>query len=617
MNSPLKPIEINFKGMIINWLGRQLAKDAGMATKADLPPQVRAGPDVIIRSESTPADRIANYARYSETQFIWLAMQNPWAFSNARILAHIVAEGELKVQVRNTESREKWEEVDAHPFELILEGRPNPWMSQYYVWLYQVIWYLMKGEAYWMIVRNDLGEVLEMYPLPASRVLPIPGEGDEMYAGFAYTPIVGATPKLLLPEDICYHRFPNIFQYFRGWSNLNAYLLGLKIDREAAEFDLRDYELGLELKQIISFRPDLDDTEFATALMDLINAQEDGLRFMGIRGGDMDVANVTQRRADSGGDIRQRMASEAGRIFGVFDGFWDKSANRASSERAEQNTVAYGAWPIMRMFSEDLTAQIIIPTYGIEYRVTFDDIRPRNIELDIKEEEHEWSAMTWDQVQEEKGREPHPDPDVGGAPYKSAGRIAEMKAVQGSLITERNPNPSLPIEAGLTAFSDDSEENGTLDTDEAETLRIAGILRKMGNGAYSPGVGEMLLRAEGIQELRDLDLKKWKTVSIRMLDKGNRPEAYTFYSDHISKDEVKYIRAMLTRCETIEDVKDLFNIQGDPFIPDGTEGYAPEDETEEEIATLAEEDVEEFSQEFDELMPELGTLLEAEEEEIE
>lgn len=604
----LAPIEINFRQMLINSLAKSLVTHAGIATKADIPAAVRATPDVVIKGETSMGDRLNIYSRFSETQFISLAMQNPWSFSNARILGQIVADGDLRIQQRSAESSEKWDEVISHPFEEIIEARPNPYMSQYYVWLYQVLWFLMKGEAYWMVVKNDLGEPIELYPLPASRVLPIPGK-DEMFEGFAYSPIIGEPPKLLLPEDICYHRFPNIFQYFRGWSTLNAYLSGLKTDKEASDFDLRDYENGLELKQIISLRTELDDTEFLTALQDLIDAQEDGLRFMAIRGGDMDIKNITQRRADSSGNIREKMASIAGRVFAVFDGFWDKSANRASSERAEQNTISYGAWPIMRMFAEDITAQIVIPAYGSDFRVNFVDIRPRNIELDIAEENHNWSAMTWDQVQETKGREPHPDPDVGTAPFSAAPKIAVVKVarrdtttIQGGQETRSQPNNSI--------IESKSEVN--VDSSFFHLLDQADLNGKTRASIVLPQSESDLLRRT---LLRNVDLKKWRTVALRLIGKGKRPERYEFHSENISPKMIKGITRLLEDCKTVKDVRSVFVKQeGKPFIPLGSNGYEPDDEvTVAEIAELAEIESEEFADEFDVAVPELGTILESEE----
>jgi len=562
-----------------------------LAAKADIPTPVRATPDVIIKGESTPTDRMNVFVRFSEIQFVRLAVQNPWIYSNVKIIGQIVAEGDLRVETRIPNSPEKWEGVLDHPFETIIEGRPNPYMSQYYVWLYQTIWYLMKGEAYWLLIKNDLGEIVEVYPLPASRVLPIPGK-EEMFSGFAYSPVLGERPVVFLPEDIIYHRLPNIFQYFRGWSPLNAYLLSLQTDREAAEFDLRDYEHGLELKQIISFRPELDDTEFLTAIQDLVDGQEDGLRFMGIRGGDLDVKNITQRRAESNGDIREKMASMAGRIIGVFDGFWDKSSNRASSERAEQNTISYGAWPVMKMFSEDITAQAVIPAYGEDFRVVFDDIRPRNIELDIQEENHNWSAMTWDQVQITQGRDPHPDPDIGGAPFTAASKIAETKVSQNNAITGQDTLDNLleqensPAENGSETSSSDEE------TDQKVNILLNG---------HNPNL-----------ELKSLDYKKWRTVSLRNMAKGKRPESYTFESKYIPLPEIETIRKLLTVCETVGDVKNLFKQTGEPFIPEGSIGYTPVDPPIIEIAEFAEEESELFSNEFDGLVPDLATILESE-----
>lgn len=548
-------------------------------------------PDIIFTNErgKTPVSSFYWFNYWSQLEIQKLAMANPWVFSDAKIIGQIVGEGELQVQKFTNDPKIPWESEPSHDFLKISEMRPNPYMGQYFTWLYQSLWYLLKGEAFWMLVPDQTGRLAEWYPLPSNRVVPIPGNNEALFSAFAYSPIDGMKPHLLPPESVCYHRFPNLFNYHRGYAQLTAYLMSLKIDTEAASFDLDDYQNALSLKQLISFDPEMTDADFNVALSDLDDAAASNRRYMGIRGGDMSVAQISQRRAQEGGDIRDKMASQAGRVFGVFDGFWERSANRASAEVAEANTISYGAWPVMTMFAEDITAQVVIPHYGDEYRVKFKDIRPRDRDLEMKEDAHNRQIMFFGEIRENAelpitlvdSDNPLVAQILADTPYVAlkevAIKIAEFRLNQ--------------IQAEMNAERQMEEEEPEIDLEEIEEEE-------------EMEEGELTRAAKS-------DLKRWKSVALRRLRNGEEPAGYNFESDHIPPDYAKSIYVKLAFCHTEDDIKAIFK-PGKRFIPEGAAEFNPVSMGDYDLGEWAANNEEQDAELFHQMIPEFDGILDAE-----
>jgi hypothetical protein len=389
-------------------------------------------PRTLFASEVRPGEEYDVYANYTQNELYKLAVTNYSIYRNIMLLAKLIAGGRIMTQERDESEDEGWKEIRDHDFSLKIDYRPNPFMSQSLIWMYQIFWLLLSGEAYWLIFKNQMGEIAEIYPLPANRVKPIP----DPVAGikvFAYTPLDGRYPTLIDPAQICFHRLPNPFEYWRGLSPLSAYLMGLAISTEAQKTDLEDYKNRLSLQHLVSLRSGMPDREFNVAEADIKSAVAQGMRWKIIRAGDAKVDAISQPRNEYSKEVFNITESIANSIYGIPDAYW-------SQEKAYKQGDAYNqlindtVWPLMNLLSEDLTVQMVERYYGENYRAMFEDLRPKNIELDLKQAESDREVQTYDEARGLKGLLPHPEPSIGLAPAKVAGQIAVELIKMGRLI---------------------------------------------------------------------------------------------------------------------------------------------------------------------------------------
>ncbi len=353
------------------------------------------------------------YITQTEIEAAKLAVSNPRAYSNIMAISEQVALGRLMTEIQAAGG--EWEEDTKHDFTKIFEQRPNPYMGQAYLWMYQTFWLLLQGECYWLQVLDKTGKLTQVYPLPANRLEPIASE-ETLFAGFWYYPTATGTPEVLPAENVIFNRFPNPFNYNRGLSPLSPAFISLQIDQEARKFDLDDYEQGMTLKHILSLRPETSDPDARRFRKEIENAVAAGKRYMVVRGGDVKAAPLAARSkgSDTSSESTRSLTNEdIDYIYGVPEGLRTQSATHANATVAERSFIAHTIWPLMVLFSEDITVQSVIPYYGEGTRVRFEDPRIPDRELEMKEDRHEWEYMTYDQVLESKGLDAYYDPEIG------------------------------------------------------------------------------------------------------------------------------------------------------------------------------------------------------------
>ena len=128
------------------------------------------------------------------------------------------------------------EEVTESPAAQLLNA-PNPYMEIDLLWSYSVAAIAASGSAYLHKVRNQLNQVIQLWPLYPSYVKPhTPDGGGSFIDYWRYTP-PGIPEQHLPPEDIVQLRWlldPNDFRL--GWSPLQQVLNEVLTDDEAAQF---------------------------------------------------------------------------------------------------------------------------------------------------------------------------------------------------------------------------------------------------------------------------------------------------------------------------------------------------------------------------------------------
>lgn len=519
---------------LANWLDRRgYISEKRIPQGADL---FSAG--ALLRGEITPGEAMNTYADYSGVEFQRLAITNYPIYRNVMLIGRIISEADFIIEERDQDSDTGWTKVEGHHYSRIMEEAPNRIMSSAYIWLYQVVWLNIRGESYWLQVPDGFGIPNQVYPLPADRVKPLPSlvpDALQPIRGYAYTPVSGKEPEIIQPEQICYHRFPNIVHYYRGMSPLSSYLIGLQTNFEAQKTDLEDFQHRLRLQKLLSMPLGTSNPEFNIALADLQEQEAQGQRWRLIRAGDLKAETISGNRQETQAEIFSLTEHQANAALGVPDGIWEDT-NRATAQEHRATLIENTVWPIMSMMAQDITVQVVVPNYGPDFRARFEDIRPRNRELILKETASAREAQTYDEARQAEGNDPHPDSDVGLAPFESAGQayILKMQAGMGFTASLAPPAP---------------DSNGVQVLPPQPALQIT-----------APD------QLDAIQaSAEQLDLKRWKSVSLRLLRKGKNPADYDFQPEALSPFKRYLYQGYLKNVTSEAQIKALFSAKNGAF----------------------------------------------------
>jgi len=470
------------------WLDAQVARLG--YTKAQAGPGIGA----LFGGE---AQRHDLYGNLSGEEWDKLAMTCSWVYTSIDTVAGEAAQASLGVY------RQAGEDLEAeqdHEFEQRLR-QPNPHMGQFFFKKYLLLWLLLRGESYWWKVLDSSGKLVQLWPVPASRMEPIP-DAQQYIRGFRYHPRQGGAPVVIPPDQVVYHRLPNLFNYHRGMSPISVYRQQLKTDRRAVDWNYDTFDKGSPLKMLISLPDHLTDQVFAAFVTDIKDQFTQGNRMLFGRGNDISAKEFGISPADmeflAG---REFTRDEIGMIYGIQPGFWSKDANRANAEAARATMIEKSVWPLLVQFAEDITAQVIRPLYGDDYLVMPEDIRPRDRMLEVAERRQYWQVKTVDEARAELGLEPVGD---------DRGQMLVPEVVRGGPLP---PGPALPAGAASAA--------------------------------------EKAMRE---------DLRRWESIARRRLRDGEDPGSYEFTSDCIPDGVLARVKSLLTGAETNEQIAAAFAV---------------------------------------------------------
>ena len=429
-----------------------------------------------------------------------LAVTSSWAYSDINLIASEFARASFGVYEQGAENLE---EVIAHPFETLL-SKPNKFTDHSFLLRYTMIWLQLRGEAYWWLVDDNSGELTEIWHIPSSRMSPIPDK-DEYIAGYAYQPSQGQKPVIIPPEKVCFFRLPNPFDFHRGLSPLSAGRLALETDYSAARWNKETFDMEAVLRTLFSLPKDMNLRDYMAAKTELEHQLiEERRRFLVTRAGDVKAEQFGLSHKDleflAGREFTQQ---EIDRVFGVPGGFWAKDATFANAQAAQSTFINSTVYPLHVLVAEAITGQIIRPRYGDNLRGQFEDIRPLDRELLVKERQQYWQVKTVDEARSDLGLTELEDAELGSTLVPLATKP------QGGVPAQGQPFMSMPMKA----------------------------------------TQDRAVRA---------DLRRWQSVALRRLGKGEEPGGYDFVSEHIPTIVAANIKAFLADANTADEVKGIF-----------------------------------------------------------
>lgn len=130
---------------------------------------------------------------------------------------------------------EQWHPVHGHALTKLLRT-PNPFYGGRVLWMATIMDFCF-GEAFWLKVRNGMGEVVELWWVPRALITPKWDETDPTSFITHYAYNAGADTRDLSPGDVVHFRFGADPQNIRrGFSPLAAVMRDVYIDDQASNF---------------------------------------------------------------------------------------------------------------------------------------------------------------------------------------------------------------------------------------------------------------------------------------------------------------------------------------------------------------------------------------------
>ena len=130
----------------------------------------------------------------------------------------------------------QWEPVERSPAAELLAD-PNPFIETELLWMYEVAAIASTGSAFYHKVRDQLGQIRELWPLYPAFMTPVtPDDGTEFITAWKYR-IPGGQEVVIPTSDVVHRRWQIDRNDFRkGWAPLREVLIEVLQDSEASTF---------------------------------------------------------------------------------------------------------------------------------------------------------------------------------------------------------------------------------------------------------------------------------------------------------------------------------------------------------------------------------------------
>jgi HK97 family phage portal protein len=331
------------------------------------------------------------------------AIQSGWVYSDIKVIAHWMSAAELIVKQQTTDGLQ---DIENQPLEVMWK-RPNPWMSPSFVVQYWAWQLLLFGEAYLYFAPqgNDLAEV---WPVPSLTVEPV-GTADEFISSYHLRFHAGEKPIPMDRRYICYSNFPNpTGDIRRGLSPLASAFGAIDSDLKQATWNRNFFGKRNAMPSAIVTVPPSTPQDFERTRQELYDWYGGGRREIAVtQGGGLDfkVLGLAHRDMDFLAG-RAFSRDEIDRVYGFPAGYWDKGSTEANATHAKATVIENAVWPNLVMLAQDLTSQIVAPWWGPDMSVEFADIRPANVELQLKQTESRSAYWTIAELRAADGKPP-------------------------------------------------------------------------------------------------------------------------------------------------------------------------------------------------------------------
>lgn len=372
-------------------------------------------------------------------------------------------------------SGKDWTEVEDHPvFELL--DAPNAGMSRFELFQLFSMHDDLTGNAYWALegVKSERDVPTAIYPLNPRFIRPVVGKLPAFVLSYEYND--GTTKRSFKPFEILHFRRPNPDNPYIGKGPTEAGTGSIDSDNWARDWNRSFFRnagwpsMILETDVTSEEQLKILKNSFTERYSGGQNAHKVAVLPSGVK---VSHTGATQKEMDFQA-LRTQMRDEILAVYGVPHVALGLGAgenlNRATAEVTEEIYAKRTIKPKMRRFVTFLN-EFLIPRFGEDLALDFDDPVPGNVELDIRQDQAALAGaayMTVNEIRIKRGLEPIDGGDVLPGPAASANPLSALSA--------KPKAKSLPN----TRYTRNAKKRA--DLSEALTKAAVEAMRKMGEG---------------------------------------------------------------------------------------------------------------------------------------
>jgi len=329
------------------------------------------------------------------------AMSSAWASSAVQTIMREFSTADLNVfkQIDGDDLK-----ISDHP-SANLWKRPNKFIGRGLMMQFLASQYLFFGRCYLFLAPTG-NTITELWPIPAFMVKPV-YDDERFIAAYEFKSSSSAKTHRIDSRYIVYSRLPHPLDLRSGWSPLSAAVQALELDKKHAKWN-EDYfgEGNAVPPAIATLKQDVSNSDFKRISDEIFAFFGKGQRRIAVtRSGDMDFKVLQQTMKDmeflAGRKFNER---EIYRAFGIPGGMWEENATEANARHAKSVVIENIVWPMLQLLQDDINAQWFADWHDEDIYAQFDDIRPRNVDMQLRQTETRKGYWTVGELRAEDGK---------------------------------------------------------------------------------------------------------------------------------------------------------------------------------------------------------------------
>ncbi len=252
------------------------------------------------------------------------------------------------------------EEVMEHPF-LDLIKKPNSFLNQKDFFFYTQIFKELSGDSYWYQDLNGFGQPREIWNLPASQIVIVPGS-KEYIAGYVFVREDGFRIPLETKE-IIHFLFPNPNDRYYGASPVSSIASSYNIRENADKYENALFTNMGQLEGYFSTKENIRQAEF-DRLKEEMKTNWAGVKNAGktpLLDNGLEYHPVSQTPRDmSYVELRKETREEIAAAFGVpMSKIITENVNKANSETGSHDYESDTILPRLVSLAEEINSTIL------------------------------------------------------------------------------------------------------------------------------------------------------------------------------------------------------------------------------------------------------------------